>query len=211
LLFSFGVTAQVSLSESKKGDYVALCLGWGVGIMLGAYAAAPSGGHLNPAVTLTLVMLRKFPMRKFPVYALSQTLGAFSAAAVVYGNYKSAINVFEGFGVRTVPGFSNHSTAGIFATYPAPFMTTTGAFFSEFLASAVLMFCIFALKATQGAGNLFPLILCFVFIGISACFGWETGFAINFARDFGPRCFLSMAGYGTEVWTAGNYYFWVSH
>jgi aquaglyceroporin related protein len=178
--------------------------------MLGAYTAAHSGGHLNPAVTLTLVLLRKFPLRKFPIYAVAQTLGAFAAAAVVFGNYKSAIDVFEGHGIRTVPGFSNHSTAGIFATYPAPFMTTTGAFFSEFLGSAVLMFSIFALTASTGADKLFPLILAFVFIGISACFGWETGFAINFARDFGPRCFLSMAGYGKEVWTAHNYYFWVS-
>jgi len=210
LLFSFGVTAQVVLSSSTKGDYTTLCLGWGVGIMLGAYTAARSGGHLNPAVTLSMCIYRRFPWRQFPIYAFSQTLGAFVAAGVVYANYKSAIDAFEGVGIRTVPGFSNHSTAGIFATYPAPFMTTTGSFFSEFLASAVLMFCIFALSANKtGAQNLSPLILAFVFIGISACFGWETGFAINFARDMGPRIMLSCLGYGKDVWTARNYYFWI--
>jgi len=174
--------------------------------MLGAYTASASGGHLNPAVTLSLCLYRSFPWRKLPVYTLAQTLAAFCAAAVVYANYKSAIDVFE-TGARSVPGYSNHSTAGIFATYPAPFMTTTGAFFSEFLASAILMFSIFALQAHAGA--LTPLGLAFVFIGIAACFGWETGFAINMARDFGPRCFISMVGYGGNVWKASNYYFWV--
>jgi aquaglyceroporin related protein len=182
-----------------------------VGIMLGAYTAAPSGGHLNPAVTLSMCIYRRFPWRKFPLYTIAQTLGAFMAAGVVYGNYISAIDAYEGAGIRTVTGFSNHSTSGIFATSPAPFMSTTGAFFSEFLASAVLMFCIFALSAERfGSKNLTPLMLAFVFIGISACFGWETGFAINMARDFGPRVMVSCLGYGSEVWTAHHYYFWVS-
>ena len=69
------------------------------------------------------------------------------AAAVVYGNYKSAIDVFEGgAGIRTVPGYSETATAGIFCTYPADFMTKTGQFFSEFIASMLLMFLIYALK-----------------------------------------------------------------
>ncbi|KAF2431220.1 putative aquaglyceroporin [Tothia fuscella] len=211
LLFSFGVTAQVVLSDSKNGDYTTLCLGWGVGIMLGAYTAAPSGGHLNPAVTLSMCIYRRFPWRQFPIYALSQTLGAFCAAGVVFANYKSAIAVYEGGpNIHTVTGFTNHSTSGIFATSPAPFMSTTGAFFSEFLASAVLMFCIFALTAEKyGSKNLTPLMLAFVFIGISACFGWETGFAINGARDFGPRLLVYFLGYGSKVWSASNYYFWI--
>jgi aquaglyceroporin related protein len=179
--------------------------------MLGAYTAAPSGGHLNPAVTLSMCIYRKFPWRRFPLYAIAQTLGAFTASLVVYANYKSAIDAYEGVGIRTVTGFSNHSTSGIFATSPAPFMSTTGAFFSEFLASGVLMFCIFALSAEKfGSKNLTPLMLAFVFIGISACFGWETGFAINMARDFGPRVMVSCVGYGSQVWTANNHYFWVS-
>ncbi|KAF2667278.1 aquaporin, partial [Microthyrium microscopicum] len=210
LLFSLGVIAQVVLSKTTKGDYTTLCLGWGVGIMLGAYTAVRSGGHLNPAVTLSVCLYRSFPWRKLPVYMLAQTLGAFCAAAVIYGNYKSAIDTFEGVGIRTAPGFSDHSTAGIFATFPAPFMSTTGAFFSEFFASAMLMFCIFILQdARHALGAFIPVALAMVFIGISACFGWESGFAINFARDFGPRCFLSMVGYGKQVWVSNNYYFWI--
>ncbi|KAI9925145.1 Aquaporin-3 [Aspergillus wentii] len=133
-------------------------------------------------------------------------------AAIVYGNYKSAIDEYEGGkDIRTVPGYSSNATAGIFCTYPVEFMTTTGQFFSEFLASAILMFNIFALKDVDnlGAGPLTPLALFFVIFGIGACFGWETGYAINMARDFGPRLVSYMLGYGAEVWKAGNYYFWV--
>jgi aquaglyceroporin related protein len=112
----------------------------------------------------------------------------FSLLIPLAGNYKSAIDVYEGGpGIRTVPGFSNHSTAGIFCTYPASFMTRTGQFFSEFIASTILMFLIYALQdnGNLGAANLTPLMLFFVIFGIGACFGWETGYAINLARDFG--------------------------
>jgi aquaglyceroporin related protein, other eukaryote len=96
--------------------------------MLGVYVAGISGSHLNPAVTLANCVFRKFPWRKFFPYMFAQTFGAFIAAAVIYGNYRSAIDMYEGPGIRSVTG--NTSTAGIFCTYPAPFMTTTGQFFS---------------------------------------------------------------------------------
>ncbi|KAJ5256604.1 hypothetical protein N7478_012708 [Penicillium angulare] len=183
-----------------------------LGVMLGVYASGSSGAHINPAVTFANCIFRGFPWRKFPVYAIAQILGAMCGAAIVYGNYKSAIDVYEGGpSIRTVPGYSMTATAGIFCTYPAEFMTKTGQFFSEFLASAILMFMIFALKDNNnlGAGKLMPLALFFVIFGIGACFGWETGYAINMARDFGPRLISYMLGYGHEVWKAGGYYFWV--
>jgi aquaglyceroporin related protein len=176
--------------------------------MIAVYVAGKSGAHLNPAVTLASCMYRKFPWRKFPVYLVAQVLGCMAAAAVVYGNYKSAIDMFEGGpGIRTVSGAT--ATAGIFCTYPAAFLSRTGMFFSEFVASTILMFCLFGL-ADNGAGNLMPLMIFFLIFGIGACFGWETGYAINLARDFGPRLVSYMLGYGHEVWSAGNYYFWVS-
>lgn len=181
--------------------------------MLGVYTAGISGAHLNPAVTFANCVYRKFPWRKFPAYAIAQTLGAFCASGVVYANYKSAIDVYEGGShLRTVPGYSDTATAGIFCTYPAAFMTKTGQFFSEFIASGLLMFLIYAIndKGNLAAGPLAPLALFFIIFGIGACFGWETGYAINLARDFGPRLMSYFLGYGHEVWAAGNYYFWVS-
>ncbi|KAK0865967.1 glycerol channel [Friedmanniomyces endolithicus] len=171
-----------------------------MGVMLGVYASGISGAHINPAVTFANCLFRKFPWKDFPIYAAAQVLGAFCASGVVYANYKSAIDTFEGGpGIRTVPGYSPNASAGIFCTYPAAFMTKT------------LMFMIYALKddGNIGAGPLTPLGLFFIIFGIGACFGWETGYAINLARDFGPRLMSYFLGYGNNVWAAGNYYFWV--
>lgn len=212
ILFGDGVVAQVTLSNGEKGDYQSISWGWGLAVMLGVYTSGISGAHINPAVTFANCVFRQFPWRKFPIYMLAQVLGAMCAAGVVYANYKSAIDLFEGGpGIRTVPGYSENATAGIFCTYPQPFMTKTGQFFSEFIASTLLQFLIYVLKddANLGAGPLTPLGLFFVIFGIGACFGWETGYAINLARDFGPRLMSYFLGYGHNVWAAGNYYFWV--
>lgn len=181
--------------------------------MFGFLVAGKSGGHLNPAVTFANCLYRGHPWRKFPVYALAQLLGAMTGAAICYANYRSAIDTFEGgVNIRTVGG--ENSTAGLFCTYPAPFMSRTGMFFSEFIASSILQIVIFGLTDADNFNgphmSLFPLWLFFLIFGIGACFGWETGYAINLARDFGPRLVTYFIGYGHEVWSAGGYYFWVS-
>ena len=106
--------------------------------------------------------------------------------------------------------------AGVFCTYPQAFLTKTSQFFSEFITATILMFVIFALKdesnrgamGKTGAGPFFSLALFFLIFGLGACFGFETGYAINLARDFGPRLMSYAVGYGHEVWSAGAYYFW---
>ncbi|KAK4940886.1 glycerol channel, partial [Elasticomyces elasticus] len=144
IMFGDGVVAQVVLSNGTRGSYQSISWGWGLGVMLGVYTAGISGAHLNPAVTFANCVFRKFPWKKFPIYTLAQTLGAFCASGVVFANYRSAITAFEGGPhLLTVPGYSANATAGIFCTYPAAFMSTTGQFFSEFIASALLMFCIY--------------------------------------------------------------------
>ncbi|KAI1617626.1 aquaglyceroporin like protein [Exophiala viscosa] len=218
ILFGDGSVAQVLLSNNdklptssqNKGDYQSISWGWGIGVMLGVYVAGCAGGHLNPAITFVNCLYRKFPWWKFPIYASAQVLGCFCGAAVIYGNYKSAIDVYEGgANIRTVSG--DHATAGVFCTYPQPFLTKAGQFFSEIVSSTVLVFVIFALKddANLGSADLTPIALFFLIFGIGACLGWETGYAINLARDFGPRLFTYFVGYGSEVWSAGGYYFWI--
>lgn len=107
---------------------------------------------------------------------------------------------------------SKTATAGIFCTYPQPALTKASQFFSEFIASTLLMFVIFALKDDSNKGQFsasgawFPLGLFFLIFGLGACFGWQTGYAINLARDFGPRLMSYAVGYGHEVWSAGGYY-----
>ncbi len=179
--------------------------------MLGVYVAGDTGAYLNPAITFTFCLYRGLPWRRFPMFFLAQFLGGFCGAGVVYANYIAAINNYEGNGIRTVPP-SETATAAIFCTYPQSFLPRANMFFSEFIASTLLMFVIFALKdeSNLGAGKLFPLGLFFLIFGLGACFGFETGYAMNFARDFGPRLMSYAVGYGNEVWSAGGYYFWVS-
>lgn len=210
ILFGDGVVAQVVLSAGEKGSYQSISWCWGIGVMFGVYAAGGiSGGHLNPAVTFANCIFRGLPWRKLPIYAAGQFLGAFCGALIVYGNYKSAFDQFEGQGIRSVGGTT--SSAGVFCTYPAAFMTRTGMFFSEIVASSILMMGIYAINDQNNlaAGNLAPVALFFLIFGIGAAFGWETGYAINPARDFGPRLASYALGYGPKVFSAGGYYFWI--
>ncbi|CZT53017.1 related to aquaporin-9 [Rhynchosporium secalis] len=224
ILFGNGSVAQVLLSTGQTGapggsgfgSYQSISWGWGLGVMLGIYVAGDSGGFLNPAITFCFCLFRKLPWKRFPIYFIAQVLGAFCASGVVYANYIPAIDQLEGHGIRTVPP-SETATAGIFCTYPQAFLTNASQIFSEFIASTILMLVIFALKddsnpgamGKTGAGQMFPLALFFLIFGLGACFGWETGYAINLARDFGPRLMSYAVGYGNQVWSAGDYYFWI--
>jgi glycerol uptake facilitator-like aquaporin len=104
IMFGAGVVAQAVLSQSANGSYFAINVGWGLGVMIGVYAAAGvSGAHLNPAVSVALAVRRGFPWAKVPVFAVAQTAGAFAASAVVFLTYREAFDAFDG-GVRQVQG-----------------------------------------------------------------------------------------------------------
>ena len=103
------------MSEISLGGLLEMLMRcrWGIGVMLGVYVCGGAGGHLNPAVTLVNCIYRGFPWWKLPIYACAQVMGCFCGAAIIYGNYKSAIDVYEGgAGIRTVPGYSDTATAG---------------------------------------------------------------------------------------------------
>ena len=124
IVFGVGVVAQRVLSEDANGSYLAINLGWGLAVMLGVYAAAGvSGAHLNPAVSVAMAVRRGFPWPKVPAYIAAQIAGAFVASAVVFLTYREAFAAFDG-GVRQVQGPAG--TAGIFATYPQPFLSIIG-------------------------------------------------------------------------------------
>lgn len=120
--------------------------------MLGIYVAGDSGAYLNPAITFSNCLYRQLPWRRFPAYFIAQLLGSMVGSCIVYANYISAIDYYEGgHGMRTVPP-APKATAGIFATYPQPFVTKASQFFSEFIGSTILMFVIFALKDRANMG-----------------------------------------------------------
>jgi MIP family channel proteins len=210
IAFGVGVVAQSVLSRNANGSYLAINLGWGLAVTLGVYVAGGvSGAHLNPAVTLALAVRRGFPWGKVLPFMAAQVSGAFVASAVVYLTYLEAWSAFDG-GVRQVLG--PEGTAGVFATYPQPFLSTLGGFVDQVVGTALLMATILAITDQRNNATpawLTPLIVGALVVAIGVAFGFNSGYAINPARDLGPRLFTAIAGWGGEVFTAANGWWWV--
>ena len=210
MLFGIGVVAMVVLfptanpGETIHGGYTNITLGWGLAVTMGIYVAGKiSGAHLNPAITLALAVFRGFSWRKVLPYSLAQTAGAFAAAALVYWNYLPAF--------RQNDPLLDH-TAGVFTTFPAfPSMPPAG-FLDQLIGTALLVLLVFAItdefNAPPGA-NLAPLMIGLVVVAIGMSFGGMHGYAINPARDFGPRLFTVFAGFRHNGLTDGTNQWWI--
>jgi len=185
-----------------------IIFGWGFAVMLGIYVTgAISGAHLNPAVTISLAATGKFPWNKVVPYIIGEVLGAFVGAAILYFVYQGALNhavALSGKDFATAVG-------GVFYTSPKGFVGTFGAFGDEFIGTALLIGLIFAIVDGRNQpvqGNLNPLIIGLLIVAIGASFGLNTGYAINPARDFGPRLWVAIVTGGASF-SANNYYFWI--
>ncbi|POX53144.1 aquaporin [Streptomyces sp. Ru71] len=207
LLFGIGVVAQVV--AGGLGNHDSIAWAWGLGVTLGVYVAARiSGAHLNPAVTVALACFKGFAWRKVLPYALAQTAGAFVAALIVRWNYTEVLAKFD-------PGHTIKSQ-GVFSTLPgngvAP-VSQLGALRDQVIGTAILVLLIFAvtdLLNTPPGANLAPFIIGLIVVGIGMAWGTDAGYAINPARDFGPRLASFVTGYGT-AWRDqyGDLYWWV--
>jgi MIP family channel proteins len=210
IVFGSGVVAQFLLSGGSHGSYLAINLGWGLGVTMGVYASAGvSGAHLNPAVSLALAVHRGFPWSKLVPYAIAQTAGAFAGASVTFITYREAFDRFDG-GVRQVTGAK--ATAGIFSTYPQDYLSLTGGFVDQVVGTGLLMLLIFALSDARNLApepRFSPVAVGLVVVVIGMTFGFNSGYAINPARDLGPRLFTFVAGWGGEVFRAGHGWWWV--
>jgi MIP family channel proteins len=209
LTFGTGVVAQMVLSGKEGGSILAIHLSWGLAVTMGIYVSAGvSGAHLNPAVTLALASLRGFPWGKVPGYVLAQVAGAFTGALVTFLTYRDAFGAYDG-GVRQIAG--EKATAGIFATYPQPYLSQFGGFVDQVVGTALLLLVIFALSDSKNAGPAAggPVLVGALVMVIGMSFGWNAGYAINPARDFGPRLFTALAGWGSDVFRAGHGWWWV--
>lgn len=211
IVFGVAVVAQVVLSRQTSGEYLSINFGWGLAVAMGVYVAGGvSGAHLNPAITLALAVHRAFPWRKVLPYSIAQLAGAFVASAVVFFTYRDALNAFDG-GMRQVGGPTG--TAGIWATYPQPFLSTVpGGLVDQIVGTALLVLVIFALTDRRNAPpppGVAPAVVGALVLLIGMTFGYNSGYAINPARDFGPRLFTATAGWGAGVFTAGNAWWWV--
>jgi glycerol uptake facilitator protein len=207
ILFGVGVVAQVV--AAGIGDHDSIAWAWGLGVVLGVYTAGKvSGGHINPAVTVALAVFRGFPWRKVGPYALAQTAGAFMAALVVRWDYTEVIAKLD-------PKHTIKSQ-GIFSTLPgngALPVHEWGAFRDQIIGTAILLFLVVAItdnRNTAPAANLAPVVIGLLVVAIGMAWGSDAGYAINPARDFGPRLASFLTGYGTAMRDQyGNLYFWV--
>lgn len=207
ILFGVGVVAQVV--AGGLGDHDSIAWAWGLGVTLGVYTAARiSGAHINPAVTFSLAIFKGFPWVKVVPYIIAQMLGAFVAALIVRWNYTEMLHA-------TDPGLTM-KTQGVFSTLPGngslP-IDIWGAFRDQIIGTAILLFMVLALTDLLNLpplANLAPLMIGLVVVAIGMAWGTAAGYAINPARDFGPRLASYLTGYESAFRDQyGNLYFWV--
>lgn len=215
ILFGDGCVASFALFTKLGGvstpfanEWIVIILGWGLAVMLGIYVAgAISGAHLNPAVTLAMAVTGRLPWSKVVLYWLAQVLGAFVAALLLFYVYQGAIS--SALGGAALSSANVSTVGGVFYTSPKSFVGMFGAFGDEFIGTALLVGLILAIVDSRNQpvqANLNPLIIGFLIVAIGASFGLNTGYAINPARDFGPRLWMAIAGGGAG---ALNSYAWL--
>jgi glycerol uptake facilitator protein len=218
VLLGNGVVASVALLD-KGGGWIVITTGWALAVALAVYLTGKvSGGHINPAVTLAQAVRGEFPWRHVGPYWAAQLAGAFAGAALVYLDYFEAFRAFEVANGITRGRLEGGKLAGpaaggagVFATYPA-FDNLPLNLFSEFLGTLLLMLAAAALtdpRNQQPGANLTPLLLGAVVWSIGLSLGGLTGYAINPARDLGPRLTSALAGWGASVFVSHGGYFWV--
>jgi glycerol uptake facilitator protein len=202
------------------GDWMLIIWGWALAVTFAVYVAGGvSGAHINPAVTLAFAVRRKFPWRKVGPYVVAQVVGAFAGAALVYAVYHDAINAFNAALGTTKTGPKGFVSYSIFATFPAPYFHGGwgGPFLDQIVGTAFLVMFVVAvidMRNTAVQSNLGPFMIGLVVAVIGMSYGANAGYAINPARDFGPRLFAYFAGWG-QVALPGtvpgsfSWYFWI--
>jgi glycerol uptake facilitator protein len=194
-----------------QGSYWGVCIAWGLAVTMAIYATGSvSGTHANPAVTLALALYRKFSWAKVIPYCIAQVVGGFLGAALVYALYVPVIDHFNAAShlTRAAGG-----AAAVFFTHPGLAITPTHAFSDQIILTAFLIFGIFAIteqynEMAPGA-NSGALMIGLLVALIGASMGYLEAWAINPARDFGPRLFCFFAGWGSSAIPSPENYWWV--
>jgi len=223
-LNSSGRAATPTTIFMASGDWLLITFGWAFAVMVGVYVAGGvSGAHINPAVTLALALRRRFPWAHVVPYWIAQVVGAFAGAALVMAVYHDSISAYN-TAAHLVPSAGNAlASYSIFATFPSSVFhgSIGGPFLDEAVGTALLVLGVFAVTDARNSAplsNMGPLIVGFIVFAVGTSFGAQTGYAINPARDFGPRLFAYIAGYG-QVALPGTFnngagfsfsnYFWI--
>jgi glycerol uptake facilitator protein len=180
LLFGNGVVANVLLAKSKGNNsgWIVITFGWAIGVFVGVYSSATvSGAHLNPAITIALASVGKFDWANVPLYILAQLLGAMTGSLLMWLAYKKHFDEIN----------DADAVLAIFCTGPA----IRNSFFNvltEIIGTFILMLGVLFIAAPQNSlGALDALPVALLVLGLGLSFGGPTGYAINPARDLGPR------------------------
>ena len=203
ILFGDGVVAGVLLTRSKSqnGGWIVITTGWAIAVIIGVFAATYSGAHINPAVTVGLASIGAHPWAQVPGYIIAQLLGAFVGAVLVWITY------YDHWQETDDPTLK----LGVFSTIPQ-IRNTVPNFITEVIGTAMLLFGVLAILGATApfaqAGIIVPLLIGFLVLSIGLSLGGPTGYAINPARDFGPRlahAVLPIPGKGDSDWS----YSWI--
>lgn len=195
IIIGGGVVAGVTLNKSKAngGGWVVITLAWGLAVTMGVFAVGNySGAHLNPAVTFAFAITGDFPWKDVPTYILAQMLGAIIGAAIVFFHYLSHFKATA----------DQETKLGVFATIPA-IRHTFSNLLSEIIGTFILIFGLLFIGANKFAEGLNPLAVGLLIVAIGMALGGTTGYAINPARDLGPRIahfILPIPGKGSSDW-----------
>ncbi len=196
MILGLGVNANVSLKGTKgnNGGWILINWGWGIAVFVGVYVVAGfSGAHINPAVSIGLASAGKFTWSLVPGYILSQMIGAIIAAVLIWIHYKDHFDQTE----------DKASKLGVFSTAPA-IKNSSSNLYSEILGSFILVLGVLYLAEPDvGLGSISALPVALLVFGIGMSLGGTTGYAINPARDLGPRiahAFLPIKDKGSSNW-----------
>jgi glycerol uptake facilitator protein len=195
IILGDGVVAGVLLRNSKaeNSGWIVITFGWGLAVAMAAYCVFQfSGAHINPAVTLGAAVTGGLDWAVVPGYIIAQFLGAFVGAVIVWLAY------LPHWAETADPGLK----LGVFSTAPAIYNTPAN-LVTEIIGTFVLVFGLVGIAANDLATGLGPLLAGFLVLGIGLSLGGPTGYAINPARDLGPRiahAVLPIAGKGGSDW-----------
>ncbi|XP_064472754.1 aquaporin-7-like isoform X2 [Ornithodoros turicata] len=206
IVFGESIMAIIIAGRQEHNAGIIAPVGWGAAIFCAVTVSGGVSAHLNPAVTLALASVKKFPIKKVPLFFVAQYTGAFLGAAVVFAIYRDAIAAMDN-GVRAVTGPTG--TAPIFATYPREGISTLTCFIDQVVATGFLVLTAEAITDPRNFGGLpkpfYPLTLGFMITAEIFAFSYNCMAPLNPARDLGPRVFTAIAGYGTGVFSVRNY------
>ena len=201
LIFGSGVVSNVLLNQTKGNNsgWIVITFGWAIGVFTGVLIAAPySGAHLNPAVTIALVLAHKFSVSLVPVYIFAQVLGAMFGSLLVWLAYKKHFDATDDADAK----LAIFCTAPNIRSYWYNVLT-------EAIGTFVLVIAVLYMATPEvGLGSLNALPVALVVLGLGLSIGGPTGYAINPARDLGPRIMhfiLPISNKRNSDWT----YAWV--